>query len=217
MGLTTLQQRLGYSFSNAGYLKQALTHKSAHTRHYERLEFLGDSILNYGISSLIFQTCHHLDEGKLSILRSRLVSKPSLSKLGKRLALDPYIRTQNQVVSDAIRADVMEAIIGAIYLDGGIQACESMIKTHFFPLVQELASQNLKDPKSHLQELAHQLGKPRPQYAILEESGQSHDITYTIVCKLDGLSTQGTSGIKRHAEKLAAEKMLTQLKADSYE
>lgn len=217
MKLKTLQSELGYVFSNTEYLTQALTHKSANKNNYEKLEFLGDSILNYCVSSLIFQKYHNLNEGKLSILRSRLVSKPTLSRIGKVLNLDDHIQTENLKISDSVRADVVEAIIGAIYLDNGIDACHKLISQHFSFVMLDLAPLNLKDSKSHLQELAHQLNISHPSYQIISQEGKSHDITYMISCSIDGFSTEAASGTKRHAEQLAAEKMLTLLKENCHE
>lgn len=211
-----LQKILGYQFSDIKILKTALTHKSAGKQHYEKLEFLGDSILNYCISSLIFQKLDELDEGKLSILRAKLVSKSTLNQLGEKLAIDPYIRTDNQHISDALRADVVEAIIGGMYLDGGISACHTFIQENFKELIQSLASQDLKDPKSHLQELTHQLKKAHPVYGILITEGKSHETIYTVCCTVGDVKTQAKSQTKRQAEKEAAKRMIHILKETNY-
>lgn len=217
MSLKALQNKLGYNYSNPALLLQALTHKSAHENHYEKLEFLGDSILNFCISSLIFKEYQDLDEGKLSILRSRLVSKPTLSRVGKTFHLDTYIKTKNLKVSDSVRADVVEALIGAIYMDSGIQACQRFVKQHFSQTMLKLSPHNLKDPKSHLQELTHQLKKKHPIYEIISQNGLSHEVTYTVSCAVGQIITNATSSTKRHAEKLAAEKMLSKLKVKCHE
>jgi|AntRauTorckE5430_2_1112549.scaffolds.fasta_scaffold00019_5 ribonuclease-3 len=215
--LNTLQQKLGYTFNDINHLKTALTHKSACDQHYEKLEFLGDSILNYCISSLIFQQAHTLNEGKLSILRSKLVNKSNLSQLGIRLNLDTFIITKNQIISDSLRADVVEAIVGAIYLDAGIKACSAWIYNHFIESVLTLAKQDLKDPKSLLQELTHQLGKEHPKYQILLAEGEAHQIRFTISCQVNTHETQAQACTKRLAEKLAAEKMLFTLQDSTHE
>lgn len=212
-----LQEKLGYQFSKPELLKTALTHKSAGDDHYEKLEFLGDSILNYCISSIIFKTLHDLDEGKLSILRAKLVSKPTLSKIGKSINIDTYIHSKNQKISDSIRADVMEALIGAIYIDKGIHACEAFVSMYFSDYITSLAHKDLKDPKSHLQELVHQMGKAHPDYQIITQQGKAHDVTYTVQCTVNKHSTQGSSATKRQAEKIAAEKMLKKLQEETNE
>lgn len=210
--LPKLQVLLAYQFSETEHLRCAITHKSACTHHYEKLEFLGDSILNYCISSLLFTQFTELDEGKLSIFRSKLVSKATLSNLGKSIGIDAYILTENQKVSASIRADVMEAIIGAIYKDGGMEPCKAIIHKWFMPIMKELTDKDLKDAKSHLQELTHRLSKPLPVYKVMATTGQSHNIVYTMACKIDDFITEAHAGSKRQAEMSAASKMLSLLK-----
>tara|TARA_A100001015_G_C15037398_1_gene737193 strand:- start:580 stop:1242 length:663 start_codon:yes stop_codon:yes gene_type:complete len=207
-----LQQRLPYHFTNEALLVQALTHKSVHEEHYEKLEFLGDSILNYVISSIIFQNRKSLNEGQLSMLRSKVVNKKALSNVAEKIQLHLFIKTKSsQAISQTIQADVIEAIIGAIYMDGGMDAVTGVIRHHFSPVLEYLENKQLKDAKSALQEQTHKQKEALPIYTITQISGKQHNRIYTISCKALSLEAQGEGSSKRQAEQRAAKKVLEQL------
>lgn len=213
--LVDLQETIGYSFENISLLKAATTHKSYNSRHYEKLEFLGDSILNYCISSLLFSHYPKMSEGELSLSRSKIVNKTSLARVGKTIEIDEYIRTErNQRISTSIRADVVEAIIGALYLDGSMQAAERFINRYFLPLMQDINQHELKDAKSALQEHAHQINVDAPIYEIIETQGKQHEKIYKIKCLFNNLIGLGSSQSKRGAEKLAAQHILNSLQEE---
>lgn len=211
--LTAIQKTLGYTFSDISHLKVALTHKSAGKKHYEKLEFLGDSVLNFAISHILFTTFPDMDEGTLSITRSKLVNKYILSHLGKSLNVDKDIKTSpHQPISPSIRADVMEAIIGACFLDSDMIQTEHLIKRLFSSILKNLDLTDVKDPKSLLQEYAHSKKLPAPKYCVVSISGHEHDRTYTVSCSIkDTTSTQSCKS-KQRAEMLAAAATLKQLK-----
>ena len=120
-----LQQKINYVFKDRSLLQQAITHKSANKNHYEKMEFLGDSALNFYIGYLLYTEHPDMTEGNLSIARSKLVNKNMLAAIGQEIDIDAFIRVdKNQVISQSIRADVIEAIIGAAFLDGGVSASE---------------------------------------------------------------------------------------------
>lgn len=210
--LKSLQEALEHSFSRISYLRTALTHKSAGKTHYEKLEFLGDSILTFAISDLLLSTHPDLNEGALSISRSRLVNKYTLSHIGKSIDLDRYIKTSlHQAISPSIRADVVEAIIGACYLDSDIMTTQALIKKLFLPLVTNLNTEDIKDSKSLLQEHAHKTKLPGPRYQVLSTEGKEHERVYTIACTFDGITATESYHTKRRAEMLAARSVLQQL------
>lgn len=213
--LSKLQKTIGYSFSNIYLLKTALTHKSSGKYNYEKLEFLGDSILNFCVSNILFRNFSSLSEGHMSILRAKVVSKHNLSKLGITLELDNYIRSdQHQAVSDAIRADVVESIIGAIFLDSNIDSCMKIINYYFEPLLAMMDKTNIKDPKSQLQEAAHTYNYKPPEYSIEATEGKPHEKTYSILCKLAKYTGRGSAASKRQAEMLAAAAVLKMMKEE---
>ena len=213
--LVDLQDIIGYSFENISLLRAATTHKSYNSRHYEKLEFLGDSILNYCISSSLFLHYPKMSEGDLSLSRSKIVNKTSLSRVGRMIEIDAYIRTErNQRISPSIRADVVEAIIGALYLDGSMKAAEAFINRYFLPLIQGINQKELKDAKSALQEHAHQINVNAPIYEIVSTKGKQHEKIYEIKCIFNNTIGLGSSESKRGAEKLAAQHILNRIQEE---
>ena len=210
--LTELQDIIGYHFKNEALLSAAVTHKSLNKSHYEKLEFLGDSILNYCFSSFLYQYYPEMSEGELSIARSKIVNKQSLSGIGKLIDIDQFIRVEkNQPISPSIRADVIEAIIGAAYLDNGMDICRELVRNYFHPLLEKLDPTQLKDAKSTLQEHAHKTKSLAPVYSIVEISGKQHEKVYTVQCSFATLTGKGKSRSKRMAEMLAAKDILSSL------
>lgn len=213
--LVDLQNTIGYSFENISLLRAATTHKSYNSRHYEKLEFLGDSILNYCISSQLFAHYPKMSEGDLSLSRSKIVNKTSLSQIGRMIEVDEYIRTErNQRISTSIRADVVEAIIGALYLDGSMKAANLFINRFFLPFVLGINQTQLKDAKSSLQEHAHQINAEAPVYEIVNTRGKQHEKVYEIKCTFNNTIGLGSSKSKRGAEKLAAQHILNRIQEE---
>src|SRR5690606_7813598 len=153
----SLERALGYTFQSAALLEQALTHRSHSGRHNERLEFLGDAVLNFVVAALLFKRFARLDEGDLSRLRANLVKQAALADIASRLTLSNYLRLgEGELKSGGFRrpsilADALEAIFGAIYLDGGFAAAEDVISRLYEPVLRNVDPQTLgKDPKTLL-------------------------------------------------------------------
>ena len=220
--LDDLQSRLGYRFKDLRHLESALTHRSMGPLHNERLEFLGDSIVNFVVAEALFRRYPEAQEGKLTRMRASLVRGQSLSQLARRLQLGETIRLGSGERKsggrrrDSILADAMEAVIGAIFLDSGMAACQSCITTW---LESELASVNPnqvdKDPKTALQEWLQREKKELPVYRVLEVLGPAHQQTFRVQVQVDSLDqyTVGTGASRREAEQAAAADALSQLRA----
>jgi len=208
---------LGYEFKDKKFFDEALTHRSAKGGSNERLEFLGDSVLNFVIASYIYENNKESTEGQLSRLRASLVRGETLAEmalefeLGKYLHLGPGELKSGGAHRKSILADAMEAIIGAIYLDGGIGVCEKNILNWFKERLESAAaSDELKDPKTRLQEFLQSKKYPLPQYNVKATEGSAHEQTFHVECTVEGLSsvTSGSGSSRRKAEQEAAEKFL---------
>lgn len=208
--------KFGYRFTDGRLLEAALTHRSAGSINYERLEFLGDAILNFIIAEEIYQRFPQAHEGELSRLRASLVKEETLAQLARYLELGQHlILGQGEQKSGGHRrastlADALEALIGAVYLDGGFAACREMIVSLYRERLDAASpSTDLKDPKTRLQEYLQSRRLPPPLYNVLEISGEAHAQTFRMECVVQGReSTQGTGSSRRRAEQDAAEKML---------
>ncbi len=209
-----IERRLGYRFSNAALLQQALTHRSHGVPHNERLEFLGDGLLNFVVARLLFQQFTALPEGDLSRLRAGLVNQQALSELASALELGEQLRLgEGELKSGGFRrpsilADAFEAIIGAICLDGGFAAAEKVLTELYRPLLAAIdpqASGN-KDPKTRLQEFLQGRKLALPQYAIVSVIGEAHEQLFRVECAVPELSirSQGEGPTRRAAEQEAA-------------
>lgn len=220
--LNDLQSRLGYRFSEIAHLEAALTHRSVGSTHNERLEFLGDSIVNFVVAESLYRTYPDAREGKLTRMRAALVRGQSLAELARRLQLGDAIRLGTGERKsggrrrESILADAMEAVIGAIYLDGGMQACQTCIQRWLESELDSVdPSQVDKDPKTALQEWLQQARCELPSYKVLEVSGPAHAQTFRVQCRSDQMSVSGvgTGSSRREAEQQAAENVLSHLKA----
>ena len=209
--------RLGHQFSNPDYLITALTHRSKSNENYERLEFLGDSILGFVIAEWLFNEFDELSEGKLSRMRSTLVRKETLALVARNLRIGEHLNLgEGEMKSggfdrDSILADAVESIIGAIYRDSNFSSAEAFIHQHFADLLDKTTElKSLKDPKSRLQETMQKLGHPLPKYTIVDAQGQHHAQVFTVECNLDELpySAQATATSRRSAEQAAAQEIL---------
>ena len=217
---TWLKQSLDYQFIDVQLLRQALTHRSAQGRNNERLEFLGDAILDFVISDVVFRTHPDSPEGDLSKLRASLVKDTSLAKLaadlgvGEHLILGSGERKTGGHRRESILADALEAIFGAVYLDAGFDAVVKTIENafgvrlHEFPDVEEL-----RDPKTRLQEWLQGCGKGLPLYELVGVTGEAHRQRFEIKCSVDDIKsrTEGFGTTRRNAEQQAAESMLKEL------
>ena len=212
--------KLGYEFSDPGLLERALTHKSRSAQNFERLEFLGDAVLGLVIAEALHQQEPEADEGDLSRMRARLVRRETLAELarglgvGDRLLLGGGERRSGGHQRRSTMADAMEAIYGAVYLDGGYAAVRQLILTHYQPLLAALPpAEALKDPKTRLQEALQARGIGLPDYRAVSESGPAHQREFVMRCVVGELKidTRGTGGSRRDAEQQAAADALEQL------
>jgi ribonuclease-3 len=204
---------LGYRFQSRELLREALTHRSHGTPHNERLEFLGDSVLNCIIASELFERFSTLDEGELSRLRAHLVRQDSLHRAAQRLGLGAHLRLgEGELKSGgfarpSILADALEAVIGAIYLDAGFEAVRGVLRSLFGEPLAELDPKAFgKDPKTQLQELLQSRHIALPKYVVVGTQGAAHDQRFEVECVIANLSvrTRGSGSSRRAAEQEAA-------------
>ncbi|MGQ3892813.1 ribonuclease III [Legionella sp. CNM-4043-24] len=220
--LKRLCRRLAYEFNNPAFLKQALTHCSAGADNNERFEFLGDSILSFVIANALFERFPDEHEGKLSRLRSFLVKGDMLADIALELQLGDYLYLgQGELRSGGFRrasilADALEAVIAAVFLDGGIQASQDLIlRLYATRLNDESLQNNLKDDKTRLQEFLQASKKPLPGYTLTNVEGDEHNQVFYIDCAVPGLSiiTHGRGSSRRKAEQEAARQMYLRLRS----
>jgi ribonuclease-3 len=217
--LKRLERRIDYTFSDFSLLQQALTHRSALGNHNERLEFLGDSILSYAISTDLYARFPKVDEGDLSRMRATLVCGKMLAEIGREFQLgDCLILGPGELKSggfrrDSIIADGVEAIIGAAFLDSDIDTVKKLILKWFDSRLNTIEPGiSQKDPKTRLQEHLQSRKQSLPIYEVLEIKGEAHNQRFTMSCSIDGLkSVQGQGTSRRKAEQIAANKMLDSL------
>jgi ribonuclease-3 len=217
MDVLVLQNRLGHMFSDAALLQQALTHRSHSSVHNERLEFLGDSILNCVVASLLFDRYAKIDEGDLSRLRANLVKQQSLYEIAQRLELSQFLRLgEGELKSGGFRrpsilADTLEALFGAIFLDAGFNAARDVIRSLYIPILDTVDPKTLgKDAKTLLQEYLQGKKIALPQYNVVATHGAAHNQEFEIECLVPKLDIQvfGTGGSRRAGEQAAAKRAL---------
>jgi len=208
-----LCRQLGHDFARPELLRQALTHRSHGSPNNERLEFLGDSVLNCAIAARLYQTYPRLPEGDLSRMRAALVKEQTLAEIASGLKLgDILMLGEGELKSGGFRrpsilADALEAIIGAVYLDAGFIAAERMILALYEPLLQNLDPKTIaKDPKTQLQEYLQSRKLPLPQYEVLVIRGEAHEQEFEVECIIPGLNIRslGEGHSRRSAEQNAA-------------
>ncbi|MBV8666834.1 MAG: ribonuclease III [Burkholderiaceae bacterium] len=213
MDVSLLQNRLGHTFKDAALLQQALTHRSHSGLHNERLEFLGDSILNCVVASLLFDRYAKIDEGDLSRLRANLVKQQSLYEIAQRLELSQFLRLgEGELKSGGFRrpsilADTLEALFGAIFLDAGFDAARTVIRALYVPILDTVDPKTLgKDAKTLLQEYLQSKKIALPQYNVVATHGAAHNQEFEIECLVPKLDIQvfGTGGSRRAGEQAAA-------------
>ena len=214
-----LKKSLDYELADARLLELALTHRSSPGDNNERLEFLGDAVLDFVISDVVFRSHPLAPEGDLSRLRASLVNDASLAELAAQIGLGEHLhlgggeRKSGGHRRDSILADALEAIFGAVYLDAGFDAARRVIEQAFGERLHEFPDvADLRDPKTRLQEWmqARQMGLP--DYDLQQVSGKAHQQTFEVSCTAEGEKTRGHGTTRRNAEQQAAEAMLSRLR-----
>jgi len=220
MSREVLAVRLAHRFVNGGLLDRALTHRSAGGAHNERLEFLGDAVLNFLVADVLYRRFPQAREGELTRLRARLVRAPTLAALGRSLNLGADLRLGGGELKsggrerDSILADALEAVIGAVYLDGGLEPCRQLVHELYRDLLDDLRPETAaKDPKTRLQEWLQARRMPLPVYAVEGVAGEAHEQWFTVACSVTGFDVlaRGEGPSRRAAEQAAAEGLLGRL------
>lgn len=221
--VSEFEQRIGYTFTDREMLRRALTHKSySHeakdldVRHNETYEFLGDSVLGFVIGDMLFRHFPTLDEGALSKMKAFLVSAPSLAAKARHYGMGEVIllgigeeKTGGRK-KDSLLANLVEAVIAGIYLDGGVEAARQLIERAFQQDIANIDQQDLlfQDYKTALQELAQGKGLPLPDYSVVAEVGPDHDKTFIVEVKIGSLITRGEGSSKKEGQQQAARQAL---------
>lgn len=215
-----LEKKLGLKFNQPQLFAMALTHRSAGSSNNERLEFLGDAILGFVIAQKLYDAFPQADEGTLSRLRASLVNESSLAELARKHQLGDFLFLGSGELKsggfrrDSILSDALEAIIGALFKDQGIAACQLWVAELFAEKLKDLSADNWqKDPKTQLQELMQAKKLELPEYALIDMTGLPHEQTFRVKCSvsLAAESCIGTGVSRKKAEQSAAELMLTKL------
>lgn len=225
--LSSLQTRLQYAFRDVGLLERALTHRSFSNEqrdlrppNNERLEFLGDTVLGFVVGDLIYRAFPNLQEGSLSKIKAHLVSAMMLGAKGRELGLGRYLRMGAGEARSggseklSLLADAFEAIIAAIYLDGGLAPAEAFVRRVFHPDVAgiDVGDLSFHDYKTTLQEAAQSLGLPLPEYRVVDEYGPDHEKAFVVEVYWDAESfAYGRGSSKREAQRKAAKEALKKL------
>ncbi|MBI1396866.1 MAG: ribonuclease III [Betaproteobacteria bacterium] len=211
---------LGHMFTSPALLHQALTHRSHSQPHNERLEFVGDAVLNCAIADALFRRFPNLTEGELSRVRARLVNQSSLAeragdlRLGSFLLLGEGEVRSGGAARPSILADALEALIGAVFLDAGFDRARAVVLHLFDEVLSSLrADASYKDPKTALQEFLQGRKRPLPEYHVLAVTGEAHRQVFEVECVVPSLGARATGrgGSRRTAEQVAAEGLLRQL------
>ena len=214
-----LQERIAYQFNDIGLLERALTHRSLGAKNNERLEFLGDAILGFEVADNLYVRMADASEGQLSRMRAHMVKRETLAEIARELQLSRILKLgpgelrSGGQTRDSILADAVEAIIAAVYLDGGMEEARALVRRLLGDrLTDPTPEARKKDPKTRLQELLQALGKPLPRYDVIDISGDQHDQTFRVICHT-GLTddTEGAGASRRRAEQAAARAMLRRL------
>ncbi len=218
--INALLKKLEYCFVNISLLDEALTHRSYSSRNNERLEFLGDGILNFVIAHELFKSYPDVQEGDLSRLRANLVNKDSLAEIAAHLALGEVIKLGSGELKSggfrrpSILADAVESIFGAVYCDGGFESCrELIIRLYADRLALSMDLQSLKDPKTQLQELLQSRRFSLPDYQVVNITGQAHAQIFHVSCNIEKMKIEvtGEGKSRRKAEQIAASRAIIQV------
>ena len=219
--LVQLQTTLDYQFKNSHLLKQALTHRSFGVDNNERLEFLGDALLDLIVGESLFNQHPGADEGNLSRLRSSIVNKSALAGIGREWNLGEHVLLgAGELKSggrsrDSILADTVEAVVAAVYLDGGLAACRKLVDAWTLEFVRNPEARQTKDAKTRLQEKMQASGHGLPDYQVLAIEGEAHAQSFLVECRVEGLERvhRGRGRSKRAAEQQAALETLRSLES----
>jgi ribonuclease III len=215
-----IRERLGYEPRDASLFVAALTHRSASGQNNERLEFLGDAVLNLAVARHLYQAFPEASEGDLSRLRARVVSGEPLAEVAAGIGLGDELQLGSGELKtggfrrQSILADALEAVCGAVFLDGGLDAAERVIRTLFEPRIAALpAPETLKDAKTRLQEYLQSRGYALPRYVVDRIEGEAHAQTFQVTCDVPELrrQAQGRGSSRRRAEQEAAERILLEI------
>ena len=221
MNAQRLEAALGHGFGRPELLRQALTHRSFGSPHNERLEFLGDSVLNCVIAAVLYKNFGDLREGELSRLRASLVRQETLAEIARSLELGDYLRLgEGELKSGGSRrpsilADALEAIFGAIEVDAGFGAARGVIERLYRPSMARIEPGDAgKDPKTALQEILQARHLALPRYALLATRGEAHAQEFEMECEIPelGIRSTGSGGSRRIAEQQAAQRALAEIK-----
>ena len=217
-----LERRIGYHFKDPALLAQALTHRSFGTPHYERLEFLGDSVLGCAVTELLYQRHPDLPEGKLSRMRAGLIREESLARVARELGIAAFLRLDESTARNdgaerpSILADALEAVYGAVFLDGGYSAAQEVIARTFGTALTELDPDAVqKDSKTRLQEYLQAKRHAKPEYRVTSTSGAKQSLVFEVECAVDALElkTTGSGSSRQRAEQQAAGRLLKLLES----
>lgn len=219
-----LEQRIGHSFADSRLLRRALTHSSASADNYERLEFLGDAALDLIVGRLLFEDLPDATEQRLTLMRTHIVSAPALVEVANKLELGRFLvlgageRRAGNAVRPSILADALEAVLGAVFCDGGLETTANCVRQLFAERLASAQGADLKDAKTRLQEHLQGRGLALPRYEIAAAGGLDHAPVYAVECVVEalGVRTKGVAGSRREAEKEAAAAALEKLAARSH-
>ncbi|MGH8667856.1 MAG: ribonuclease III [Burkholderiales bacterium] len=215
-----LERRLGHKFADARLLEQALTHRSRGPDNNERLEFLGDGVLGCAVADELYARFPQLSEGKLTRLRASLVREEKLAEVGRELGLGGFLRLGEGELAAApeprasILADALEALLGAVFLDGGYDAARRAVLAAFGPHIDQLDPERpAKDAKTRLQEILQAKHRQLPRYRVVATQGEAHRQSFEVECEVieTGMKAKGTGTSRQRAEQQAAKAMLEHL------
>ncbi|MEJ2131580.1 MAG: ribonuclease III [Gammaproteobacteria bacterium] len=221
--LSDLESVLGYRFRDAELLNLALTHRSVGRDNNERLEFLGDAVLDFVVSTELYRRFPEMREDELTLVRAALVRKETLAEIARELSLGEYLRLSPGVKRsagfrvDSILADALEAVVGAIYLDGGVRRANVFVRRALGSrLARSRSVGRRKDPKTRLQEYLQGRAEPRPEYRVINARDYEHDARFEVECWVESrrLRSVGVGANRRAAEQNAAEAALEKMGAD---
>ena len=220
----SLQEKISYKFTAINNLEQALRHPSLDHKKkgycgvspYERLEFLGDRVLGLVIAEVLFEKYPNESEGLLAKRFSSLVRKEMLANIAGDVDLPDYIQTADGIVTKSMSADACEALIAAVYLDGGFSAAKTLVRKLWASYIERSEVTELQDAKSELQEYLQSQSKKLPLYKLIKKTGLDHDPHFLVeVSAADSYTESATAATKKQAEQLAADKLLKRLKNDT--
>jgi len=220
--LGRLETRIDYIFSDRELLARAMTHRSARRSNNERLEYLGDSILGFVIAEALYHQFPRSTEGDLTKMRAKLVRGTTLAALARGIGIKEFlILGEGEMKSggfnrDSILSDAMEAMFGAIYLDGGFRNARSIIMKLMAERLMAVNPQNLKDNKTRLQEMIQANNQKLPEYKVVEQSGKAHALTFTVECRIEHPESPfvSTGNSRRSAEQQAASSAIQAITGD---